>query len=592
MPKKELGKKEFNELVKNAKINHPRVDFVIKDKMRLIAHNKPNVWENFLPGRYRISFSAEGLNRKLVKEAYDQKAQLKGRAAQSLERSWGKDLIYEKLRLTLYSDGHGLGRRGLIIAGAKPGRKIHSFEIEDKVKKQYSHEFELKSPTGLSFEFENGPESPRLHWLQLGSITMKKNTKRSDPHPMPCIQISDLVKIQKIGEASIKSPYDLNRIEKSELNSKTILLKKVFKYCKDISLPYSPNRINSLYGSLSGANEIEKFTQAIKLLTMSPDNLYLDYNSSAPLAKERFSSYALLKKQPSDDYIKKYQQFRAGELTAEQFTTYIINQQAFSHFLKRFSHYWLEQFVELDKRKYQAKDRQRPFHEETHKYLQFIFEKNKPSKELLQSDYRIVDSSLGVFYKLNENKIGTLKRDHYSLISVGDNNGGVLNQGSFFISQSDGLEALPFKRANWISENLFDHRLAAPSGDVNLEVFTANKGKLSFEDTTKIHSKNRACAACHRTLDPIAFGIHHYDTLGHIDKAVNTQKVQLLNAKIKMSERKIASAFTKHLISFIIGRNANIYDLNATERVLDATEKKGFTSADILAEIITIYFKS
>ena len=586
--KKKLTKHDENGLVAAAKVAKPRLNFVIKDKMRLMARQKPQVWENFLPGRYRISFTANGLNRKLVKEQYDKKNQFKGATLQSLDKSWGRDLIYEKMRLSLYSDGWGHGRRGLIIAGAKPGRKIHSFEIKDNLSQKYSFEFELKSPTGLSFEFENGPESPRLHWLRLGEISMK-NVKRSDPYPMPHIEISDLVKIEKIGDSSIKSSYDLNRVETSERGSKTFLLKKLFEYSREIGLVYTPDQILALYSSLSG-NETEKFLASLKLLSVSPDMLYLDYHSEAPLAKERFTSYALLKKQPTADYIKRFKQFQNGEMSTDEFVKYLSSKEDFRHFLKRFSHYWLEQFVELDKRKYRAKDRQRPFHEETHRYLKYIFDNNRPIKELLRSDYRIVDSSLGVFYELDDNKIGTLKRDHYSLVKLGENQGGVLNQGSFYISQSDGLDALPFKRANWISENVFDRRLATPSGDVNLEVFTANEGAMNFEELTKIHSKNRACAACHRTLDPIAFGIHHFDTIGRVDKAVNRPKVQLLEVKIDQSERKMARAFTKHLISFIIGRSANIYDLKVVEQILDRTEATGFRSRDLLGGIIETYF--
>ena len=63
-----------------------------------------------------------------------------------------------------------------------------------------------------------------------------------------------------------------------------------------------------------------------------------------------------------------------------------------------------------------------------------------------------------------------------------------------------------------------------------------------------------------------------------------------LRAKISRSERRLASAFLKNLLTFIKGSQLGINDLCILDEVLNETEDGGFRARDILQGVISRYF--
>ena len=61
--------------------------------------------------------------------------------------------------------------------------------------------------------------------------------------------------------------------------------------------------------------------------------------------------------------------------------------------------------------------------------------------------------------------------------------------------------------------------------------------------------------------------------------------------EVNKSEREIAIAFTKNLLSFIIGRKPNPDDRKKIEKIIKATAKKKYRTQDIYAQIIKEYVK-
>jgi hypothetical protein len=86
-----------------------------------------------------------------------------------------------------------------------------------------------------------------------------------------------------------------------------------------------------------------------------------------------------------------------------------------------------------------------------------------------------------------------------------------------------------------------------------------------------------------------------FDVLGRFKKeefsADDAERhLKSLKKTIASSERRIASAFTKNLITFINGREPGINDLQIVNQIMDETKKEGFRAMDILVEVISIYF--
>ena len=170
--------------------------------------------------------------------------------------------------------------------------------------------------------------------------------------------------------------------------------------------------------------------------------------------------------------------------------------------------------------------------------------------------------------------------------------GGLLHQANFFVAQSDGVDPRPFRRAKWILENVFGHELREPPGDINADQFTASTETQTFEERTIAHRKMKSCKSCHDALDPIAFAVIDYDTIGRMIGTANNEAKQNLTAKLSTAHETMARSFTRNLITFTIGRYTNIYDMKTIDAILAKTAPTGYRAGDILAEILERYFKT
>ena len=271
-------------------------------------------------------------------------------------------------------------------------------------------------------------------------------------------------------------------------------------------------------------------------------------------------------------------------MSSSKFAGQIVKNPAFEDFLKGFTKGWLKYDVDLDLKKFNAKIRDLEEQKETAAYLKYIFQNNRPLKEVFQSNYKVLDTNLSSYYKLDEKpKSGFAKYDKVK--------GGLLEQMAFFRSQSDGIDGLPFRRAQWISENVFNERLGNPPNDVSSEEFEAGKDLKTFRERTEFHSNHAGCYNCHKDLDPIAFAVNHRGTLGSLVDSPETQFINEFAERLKKTEKDQVRAFTKNLLQFITGRNLTVYDHLVVEKFVKDHEKTNYRSNDFLAHTLKYYFK-
>ena len=152
------------------------------------------------------------------------------------------------------------------------------------------------------------------------------------------------------------------------------------------------------------------------------------------------------------------------------------------------------------------------------------------------------------------------------------------------------MDPRPFNRAKWIAENAFGKVLSEPPGDIDSSLFISSVETKTFKERTQLHAQNKLCASCHRELDDIAFSMHNYDTLGRPIGEQDVAANRELAARLIKSHETMAHSLTKHLISCIIGRDPNIYDMRVADEIVKETKPSGHRAADILALILQNYF--
>ncbi len=566
--------KEHMERIQATK-NVDEVDLRMRGSLRLTAKQ----YRTNLPiGRYRLTFTANALNRELVA-----KVAATTKKDKNTELGSFRELLGAKAGLAIRHGGINRSPRGGVAAHSLAGKVIHYFEIEDEINKDYTCDFELTIPTQIEMDFVNGPWSSRLNRLNLGG----QSGAESDPdkYRLPCIRISSKIILQRLdGPVTRNSDYQI-----AAGDSPTQLQEKLGELPGELSLDNAATDLASIRNRLEPSFTPEqRYTQALKWIAMSPSQLYVRYDPKDPVESARYVSYAFLKRHPSESLKVNYQKFRAGTLNASDFANRIVKDPGFEDFLEIFSKYWLDNRTVLDETRFDVLDLNLPYATETQHYLKHMFDQNRPALELVDSDYRMLAAPMASFYGISA---GGLDRHVPKLVEM-LGQGGLLHQANFFVARSDGVDPRPFQRAAWVVENAFGHRLSEPPGDINADQFTASAKTLTFEDRVKVHSQNKACIGCHKRLDPIAFAVIDYDTIGRITGEPNHESKRQLTVRLKGASRTMARSFTRNLIAYSVGRDTNMRDMKTIEQILDKTEEDGYRAKDILAAVLNAYFRS
>ncbi|MEO2009528.1 MAG: DUF1588 domain-containing protein [Pirellulaceae bacterium] len=528
-------------------------------------------------GRYRLTFTASALNRDLVKQVAETSRKGKG-----VDLGTFRELYGAKAGLAIRHGGVNRGPRGGAAAHSIPGKVIHYFEIEDDVINEYTGEFELAIPTQIEMDFVNGPWSSRLNRMNLGGQSGKEPDP--DKYGLPCIRIHSKIILERLGGPSgSNSKYQI-----AAGDTPPQLQQKLGRLASELSLDPKDDELTSIYGRLDPSFSPEqRYVQSLKWIAMSPSQLYTRYDPNDPVASARFVSYAFLKKHTSESFKADYKRFRGGTLSSNDLAKRIVADPGFEDFLSIFGKYWLENRTVLDETKFTVLDLRLPYGSETRHYFKILFVWNRPALELIVSDHRMLSAPMASFYGM---KADGLDRFVPKLVKT-PAKGGLVHQANFFVARSDGVDPRPFSRAAWIAENVLGQRLSEPPGDINADQFVASAKTLTFEERVNVHSQNKACISCHRKLDPIAFALNDYDTIGRITGTPNHEAKRKLTARLNGAGRTMARSFTRNLIAYSVGRDNNIHDMKTIEAILDRTAKDGHRVRDILAALLDIYFK-
>ena len=163
----------------------------------------------------------------------------------------------------------------------------------------------------------------------------------------------------------------------------------------------------------------------------------------------------------------------------------------------------------------------------------------------------------------------------------------------------DGVDPLPIRRTAWVLENLLDSPLPNPP-DVDVSKFEFDKSANTLRQRLESHTQNPACHSCHKRLDPLAILLDRYNTIGgdnhHFRQEtvmINQQKVNCiseLKQYLKNHEKNMTRAFSKKLISYMLGRYINISDRKYLDAIIHDTQEDQFRMGDIYQAIIKYYY--
>jgi len=223
--------------------------------------------------------------------------------------------------------------------------------------------------------------------------------------------------------------------------------------------------------------------------------------------------------------------------------------------------------------------------------------------DLLGSDYMYLTPRLVKFYQL-EDEVKGVTGNQFQLVQMANQRragllglAGILGMGSHYEQTS------PILRGAWVLDALLGTPVPPPPPDVPV----LDPGdKVSAELTTRQiimqHRENPTCAACHKLMDPIGFGLENFDWMGRwrdeerdgqpIDASGELPSGETFDGPAELRQTLLArkDAFTRHLtgkvLGYALGRSLQDGDSCTIQQIVDRLAADDYRARTLVREVV------
>lgn len=260
-------------------------------------------------------------------------------------------------------------------------------------------------------------------------------------------------------------------------------------------------------------------------------------------------------------------------------------------------------------RAYYAEDLPTSMKTEARLFFRDMLKENRPVDQFLRAEHCFVDKKLAKLYDLPAQKTLRLA-DGFQKVSLKDDKhrGGLLGMAAVLTVSANGVETSPVTRGAWVSENILGIK-PPPPPDVVPAIEPDVSGTTTIRERLAKHSTDRACAECHRKIDPLGFSLESFDAVGRW--RVNYAKPKKGPAPKIDTSGEFASGetyqdfagfrdilherreemFTRHLIRSLLaystGRLMEPADEFAVDRIHEKVRKQGLGLRTLVVECLT-----
>ncbi|MCP3098872.1 DUF1592 domain-containing protein [Myxococcus sp. K15C18031901] len=153
---------------------------------------------------------------------------------------------------------------------------------------------------------------------------------------------------------------------------------------------------------------------------------------------------------------------------------------------------------------------------ETNTFIAHVVKNEEASiKELLTANYTFADGRMSFFYGTETTPDGRIGK-----VKLPDSRVGILTHAALLATYSLFDSSSPIRRGKFVLTRLLCQEVPPPPATIPIippAVTTDSTTRARFA----AHTNNPACAGCHRTLDPIGFGMEDYDGVGKLRATEN-----------------------------------------------------------------------
>jgi hypothetical protein len=328
-------------------------------------------------------------------------------------------------------------------------------------------------------------------------------------------------------------------------------------------------------------------------------------------------SYFLWSGPPDESLLKRA---TTGELTKPAVLTSQVNRmladERAREFISGFTHQWLHMerldFFQFNYRLYPEFDDsvKAAARQEVYETILTLLRRDRPIGELLKSDTVVINDLLADFYGIDR-----VRGPHFREVEVPADQprGGLLGMAAILAMGSDGQRSSPVERGAWVMRKMLHD--PPPPAPANVPQLSRHAGKLlSARELLTAHMEEPQCYQCHRKIDPIGFGLEHFDAVGKwreteyteiaVNNRVRKSKEHPIDAggqlpdgtkfegffelRDAVADREVAFArgLIEHLIEYALGRPFGFSDEKLAESILATSKQQKLSMRSMIHAIV------
>lgn len=356
--------------------------------------------------------------------------------------------------------------------------------------------------------------------------------------------------------------------------------------------------------------------QPLSIILASPKFIYmLESNRSEKLTDQELAvrlSYFLWSVPPDKELMNVA---NAGKLSQpgelKRQTARLLADKRADQFIEAFSHQWLDMdrlgmFV-FDTFIFESYDDAvlQGSRKEVYKTIRYILDMELPLNSLLKADFVVVNDVMAEYYDLPH------KQGHeFKPLSLASNSvrGGLLSTAAVLAMGSDGQRSSPVERGSWVLRHLLNN--PPPPAPANVPQLDRFEDKFQpARQLGKVHQEEPQCTQCHHKIDPIGYGMEHFDASGiwrdkevvrhgkesqafEIDPAGQlfdgTRFADFIELRDAIATHKdnFARGFVESLIEYGLGRPYSFTDYDLAESLLKKTKDDNYTIVNFIHTLV------
>ena len=228
-------------------------------------------------------------------------------------------------------------------------------------------------------------------------------------------------------------------------------------------------------------------------------------------------------------------------------------------------------------------------------------------EDIIHGDRKVLDFIDGRYSFLNERLarhygVPNVTGPEFRRVDLSETpRGGVLTQGSVLTVSSYATRTSPVLRGRWVLDNLLDAPPPEPPADVpNLDESKIGSA-ASLRDQLEEHRKDPTCAACHRRMDPLGFGLENFDAVGAwrttdgkfpidstgvLPDGRKFNGPEELRAILKADHQAFEHCLTSKLLTYALGRGLERYDKRTVSAIVSRLPEHQYRFSGLILEIV------